>query len=148
MSCTFYSRYWIRKEKSLKKSPSKEKRRGFEQITIKPERLVGVEVYFPSGLKIILRDLTQQDMSSMWRRYFLFQTVTDIRKGNNGLNVFKQKDVFLFLNKRRDRIKLLMWDRTGYAMYYKQLEKVTFELPLIKKIKGYLVERLLFIDKL
>ena len=74
--------------------------------------------------------------------------VTDMRKGINGLNGFKQKDVFIFLNKRRDRIKLLMWDRTGYAMYYKQLEKVTFELPLIKKIKGYLVERLLFIDKL
>ena len=44
ISCTFYSMYWIRKERSLKKSPSKEKQRGFEQITIKPERLVGVEV--------------------------------------------------------------------------------------------------------
>jgi hypothetical protein len=59
-------RYWIRKERSLKNSPSKEKQqRGFEQITVKPERLVGVEVYFPSGLKIILRDMPQQELSNL-----------------------------------------------------------------------------------
>jgi hypothetical protein len=65
ISCTFYSRNWIRKERSLKKSPSKEKQGGFEQITVKPERLVGVEVDFPSGLKIILRDMPQQELSNL-----------------------------------------------------------------------------------
>lgn len=38
-------------------------------------------------------------------------------------------DVFIFINKRRNRIKLLMWDVTGFALYYKELERGTFELP-------------------
>jgi len=38
-------------------------------------------------------------------------------------------DVFIFINKRKDRIKLLMWDATEFALYYKQLERGTFALP-------------------
>lgn len=38
-------------------------------------------------------------------------------------------DIFIFINKRRDRIKLLKWDVTGFAIYYKRLEKGTFEIP-------------------
>lgn len=39
-------------------------------------------------------------------------------------------DVFIFINRRSDRIKLLMWDVTGFALYYKRLEKGTFEKPV------------------
>jgi hypothetical protein len=35
-------------------------------------------------------------------------------------------DVFIFINKRRDKIKLLMWDSNGFAIWYKELEKGTF----------------------
>lgn len=38
-------------------------------------------------------------------------------------------DVFIFLNRRRDKIKLLVWDRTGFLIFYKSLERGTFELP-------------------
>lgn len=37
--------------------------------------------------------------------------------------------VFIFINRRRDKIKLLVWDETGFVIYYKNLEKGTFQLP-------------------
>lgn len=38
-------------------------------------------------------------------------------------------DVFVFINKRRDRIKLLHWEAGGFVIYYKRLETGTLELP-------------------
>lgn len=38
-------------------------------------------------------------------------------------------DVFLFLSKRRDRIKILWWEGDGYCLFYKRLELGTFEMP-------------------
>lgn len=35
-------------------------------------------------------------------------------------------DAFVFLNKRRNRLKLLHWEPGGFALYYKRLEKGTF----------------------
>ena len=75
---------------------------------------------------------------SSTQRYFLYRPATDMRKGFAGLSGLVRKhiehelmsgDVFIFINRRRDRIKLLMWDITGFALYYKQLERGTFELP-------------------
>jgi len=75
---------------------------------------------------------------STHQRYFLYGPATDMRKGFAGLSGLVRQhiehdlmsgDVFIFINRRRDRIKLLMWDATGFALYYKQLERGTFELP-------------------
>lgn len=61
-----------------------------------------------------------------------------MRKGFNGLSGLVRDniehdlmsgDVFIFMNRRRDRVKLLMWDATGFAVWYKVLETGTFELP-------------------
>ena len=38
-------------------------------------------------------------------------------------------DVFIFLSKQRNKIKLLHWQNDGYIIYSKRLEKGTFELP-------------------
>ena len=75
---------------------------------------------------------------SSHQRYFLYRSATDMRKGFNGLSGLVRQhighellsgDVFIFLNKRRDRIKLLVWDRNGFVVWYKVLEQGTFELP-------------------
>ena len=75
------------------------------------------------------------------RKYHLYTGPTDMRKQFDGLcglvsEHFGQPatsgDVFIFINRRRNRIKLLMWDVTGYALYYKRLERGTFELPAVE----------------
>jgi transposase len=38
-------------------------------------------------------------------------------------------DGFVFFNKRKNMVKILVWDRSGFVIYYKQLSKGTFELP-------------------
>jgi len=37
--------------------------------------------------------------------------------------------VFIFMNRRRSQVKLLLWEGDGFSIYYKRLEKGTFELP-------------------
>lgn len=39
-------------------------------------------------------------------------------------------EVFIFINKRRDHMKLLHWEYGGFILYYKRLESGTFELPI------------------
>ena len=70
--------------------------------------------------------------------YWMYKEDTDMRKGFDSLyGIVKdqmQKDIFLgdifiFINKRRNQIKLLHWEGDGLSMYYKRLEKGTYELP-------------------
>jgi transposase len=45
-------------------------------------------------------------------------------------------DVFMFINRQRDKIKLLHWQGISFTLYYKRLEKGTFELPHYDKNVG------------
>lgn len=38
-------------------------------------------------------------------------------------------NLFVFINRRRDRIKILYWGETGFCIWYQQLEKGTYQLP-------------------
>ena len=69
--------------------------------------------------------------------YFCSQPV-DFRKGFDGLggiveSVFEMDvldgHLFLFVNRRRDRIKALWWEPGGLTLWYKRLEQGTFEIP-------------------
>ena len=71
---------------------------------------------------------------------YLCTKATDMRKGFDGLHtlvvqVFERDPVdghlFLFVNRRRDRMKMLWWDRDGMALFYKRLEAGTYQLPSV-----------------
>lgn len=71
-------------------------------------------------------------------RVFLCTQPTDMRKSFDGLTglveeVFGEEllsgHLFVFVNRRRDRAKILAWDRDGLAIWYKRLEAGTFQLP-------------------
>ncbi|MFZ6011177.1 MAG: IS66 family insertion sequence element accessory protein TnpB [Bacteroidota bacterium] len=71
-------------------------------------------------------------------RYYLYQGFADMRSGFDSLSGLVRHqlnrdplngDIFIFLNRRRNQVKLLLWDGDGFAIYYKRLEKGTYELP-------------------
>ena len=71
-------------------------------------------------------------------RYFVYRDGCDMRKGYDGLSGLVRNewkldplsgDVFIFLSKQRNKIKLLHWQDDGFVIYSKRLEKGTFELP-------------------
>jgi transposase len=71
-------------------------------------------------------------------RILLAREPADMRKGFDGLSHFVQSvlqedplsgHLFIFRNRRGDRVKLLLWDSDGYLILYKRLEKGTFGFP-------------------
>ena len=57
-----------------------------------------------------------------------FDALSGLVRNNLGYNP-TGGEVFIFINKSRNRIKLLHWQGSGYLLYYKRLEKGTFEMP-------------------
>ena len=71
-------------------------------------------------------------------RVFVRPGVTDMRKQINGLAVLVEEvleadpfshTVFLFCNRERRILKAIYWDRTGFALWMKRLEKHRFPWP-------------------
>lgn len=71
-------------------------------------------------------------------KFHLYIHPTDMRRSFDGLSGLVQNnleqnpcngDVFIFINKGRDKIKLLHWQGISFTLYYKRLEQGTFELP-------------------
>lgn len=72
-------------------------------------------------------------------RIYLYAKNVDMRRSFDGLcgivqSEFKKDvrlgDLFVFLNRRLDRLKLLYWDRDGLAIWMKRLERGTFQRPV------------------
>ena len=73
---------------------------------------------------------------------YLHREPVDFRKAINGLSVIVAEvmelspfdpAIFVFCNKRRTQLKVLYWDKTGFVLWQKRLEKETFKWP--RKLK-------------
>jgi hypothetical protein len=70
------------------------------------------------------------------QRYYVWQGSVDFRKGFDGLQGLVSEQfshngldggVYVFFNRRRTQVKMLVWDGSGFVIYYKRLERGTFE---------------------
>lgn len=71
-------------------------------------------------------------------RVYIATGVTDMRKSINGLSILVTEQLeldpltghlFCFCNRRRDMVKILYWDRNGFCLWHKRLEKDRFRWP-------------------
>lgn len=71
-------------------------------------------------------------------RVYLCTTPCDMRKSFDGLHALVSQTMkldaleghlFVFSNRRRDRVKILYWDRDGFAVWAKRLEQGTYAMP-------------------
>lgn len=69
---------------------------------------------------------------------YVYTDKVDFRKSINGLVMLIEQELalspfsealFVFCNQRRDKIKIVYWDKTGFAMWYKVLQKDRFKWP-------------------
>ena len=69
---------------------------------------------------------------------FLYTEPVDMRKSINGLAALIEQEtdlnlfdpqLFVFCNRQRDKIKLLYWEKNGFVLWYKRLEKFRFKWP-------------------
>ena len=78
---------------------------------------------------------------------YLCRDPVDFRMGINGLSVMVEatlkfdpfsRNLFCFVNKRRNQIKVLYWQRTGFCLWLKRLEEERFKWPV--HLEGSVVE--------
>jgi transposase len=92
-------------------------------------------------------------------RCLLYSGDTDMRKSFHGLAAIVKYtmqcnalsgDIYIFISRRRNSIKLLRFEGDGFAIFYKRLEKGTFEMPAYDSKSGTMIitgNELIFILK-
>jgi transposase len=79
-------------------------------------------------------------------RIYFATGLVDMRNGVDGLRTVVEQvlkrnpndgHLFVFVGKSRDKLKILFWDKNGYVIYFKRLERGRFQLPAVdaKRVK-------------
>ena len=75
---------------------------------------------------------------STFPQIYFCRRFVDFRKSINGLSEIAEQELklapfsgalFIFVSKRKDKMKILYWDKTGFALWYKRLEEARFAWP-------------------
>ena len=70
---------------------------------------------------------------------YIYREFVDFRKSIDGLSAIVQHEMklnpfenhlFIFTNKRKNKVKILYWDKTGHALWYKRLDENQFKWPI------------------
>jgi transposase len=73
-------------------------------------------------------------------RVYFATALVDMRNGVDGLRAIVEKTLrknpneghlFVFVGKAKDKVKILFWDKNGYVVYFKRLERGRFQLPAV-----------------
>lgn len=86
------------------------------------------------------------------KQIFIASKPIDFRMSIDGLSNFIQKEhnahlhdgsIYVFYNKHRDKIKCLFWDRNGFVLYYKRLDKCKFKMKdMLQEVENITAEEL------
>lgn len=83
-------------------------------------------------------------------KIYLYLLPVDMRKAINGLSALvvdefeaspQSGDLYLFYNRARNKLKILFWDRTGFVLYYKRLERRKLVLPRDIKTRNVVISK-------
>lgn len=86
------------------------------------------------------------------KKIFIANKPVDFRMSIDGLSTFIQKEhhahlhdgsIYVFYNSNRDKIKCLFWDRNGFVLYYKRLDKCKFKMKkMLNAVENITAEEL------
>lgn len=86
------------------------------------------------------------------KQIFIASKPVDFRLSIDGLSIFIQKEhnahlhdgsIYVFYNRHRDKIKCLFWDRNGFVLYYKRLDKCKFKMKeMLREVERIAAEEL------
>jgi len=78
---------------------------------------------------------------------WVYEKAVDMRKSIDGLSIIvasnmqknptQEGEIFLFYNRALDKVKTLYWDKNGFCLWYKRLEKGRFNIPKEIKVISY-----------